>query len=81
MKHMKQGIHFSVEDFKSIVSEIFNVAESSLQTDTDMAEIIKDSIDLGELAAVLKERHSVEVKDWDSFKVKTSLQDVFNNFE
>jgi len=78
---MEQGTEFSLEHFSAVIAEIFDVSESSLQPETDLSEIIKDSIDLGELSAVLKSRYHAEAKDWELFKTKTSLQEVFGNFE
>jgi acyl carrier protein len=81
MPTMEQEKIFSLEQFTAVLAEIFDVAESSLLSSTDLSETIKDSIDLGELAAVLKSRYSVEPKDWELFKINTTVIEVFNNFE
>ena len=72
---------FGIEDLKKVLSELFEVDEGLLNDSYDLSTLIKDSIDLGELVAVLKNRYSVEPKDWESFKTNTSLIEVFSNFE
>lgn len=44
----------------SLLTETFEI-QDSLNSDTDLSNYIKDSIDLGELLAVLKERYGVVV--------------------
>jgi len=72
---------FTIEDLKMAVSEIFDIEIHSLQNDSDLTGIIKDSIDFGELVAFLKNRFVVEPKDWETFKTAITVEQVFNNFE
>ena len=67
------------EGFISILEELFAV-EEPLTGDTDLSRYIRDSIDLGELIAVVKERHGVEPADLQAFKTLTALDDVFAIF-
>jgi acyl carrier protein len=71
---------FSIHDFKVVLGEIFTIDIQKLTDETDLSQYIKDSIDLGEVVAVLKSRHKVEPKDWNSFKTSTSVKEVFQNF-
>ncbi len=71
---------FSIDDFKIVLGEIFSIEIDKLTDGTDLSQHIKDSIDLGEVVAVLKSRYSVEPKDWNAFKTATSVRDVFQNF-
>lgn len=72
--------NFNIEEFKATLADLFEVNVSDLTDEYDLSVLIKDSIDLGELVAILKSRYSVEPKNWESFKVETKLQDVFANF-
>lgn len=72
---------FSIEELKGVITELFEVDRVLLDDKYDLSTLIKDSIDLGELVATLKSKYSVEPKDWESFKNKTSLIEVFHNFE
>lgn len=72
---------FTIDTFKAVLAEVFAVNISDLSDEYDLSLLIKDSIDLGELAAVLKSRYNVDPKNWESFKTETVLQDVFKNFE
>lgn len=71
---------FYIEDFIEILSELFEVDKSVLSNEYDLSTLIKDSIDLGELVAVIKKRHDVSPKDWQMFKTETRLDEVFSNF-
>jgi len=71
---------FSINEFKVILGEIFTIDIQKLSDETDLYQYIKDSIDLGEVVAVLKSRHRVEPKDWNAFKSCASLREVFQNF-
>lgn len=73
--------NFTIEEFKATLADLFEVNESDLSAEYDLSALIKDSIDLGELVAILKSRYDVEPKNWESFKVETKLQEVFANFE
>jgi|AntRauTorckE6833_2_1112554.scaffolds.fasta_scaffold305644_1 acyl carrier protein len=72
---------FTIDDIRKVLSELFDVGELELDEEYDLSTLIKDSIDLGELVAILKQQYAVEPKDWDGFKTKTTLKEVFNNFE
>jgi len=73
--------NFNLEEFKAILANLFEVNMSDLNDEYDLSVLIKDSIDLGELVAILKSRYDVSPKNWESFKVETKLKDVFANFE
>jgi len=66
-------------EFAAVFSELFEVNEP-LNAQTDLSKYVKDSIDLGELIAVLKERHGVEPQDMQLFKTRTALRDVLAIF-
>ena len=80
MYNMSQN-KFNIEEFKVTLADLFEVNMSDLNDEYDLSGLIKDSIDLGELVAILKSRYSVEPKNWESFKIETNLQKVFANFE
>lgn len=71
---------FSIYDFKIVLGEIFEIDIQKLTDETDLSQYIKDSIDLGEVVALLKSRHKVEPKDWNAFKTSTLVKEVFQNF-
>lgn len=71
---------FNIDSFRSVLSELFDVSVSELSEEYDLSQLIKDSIDLGELVAVLASRFAVEPVDWEAFKTKTTLEEVFSNF-
>lgn len=73
--------NFTIEEFKATVADLFEVNVSDLNGEYDLSVLIKDSIDLGELIAILKSRYDVNPKNWESFKLETKLKDVFANFE
>jgi acyl carrier protein len=73
--------NFNIEEFKATIADLFEVNVSDLNGEYDLSVLIKDSIDLGELVAILKSRYGVDPKNWESFKVETKLQEVFANFE
>lgn len=73
--------NFNIEEFKATIADLFEVNISDLNGEYDLSVLIKDSIDLGELIAILKSRYDVNPKNWESFKVETKLQEVFANFE
>jgi acyl carrier protein len=72
---------FHIEEFKGILADLFEVNVSDLNDEYDLAVLIKDSIDLGELVSILKSRYNLEPKNWESFKIETKLKEVFANFE
>lgn len=72
--------NFTVEEFKATLADLFEISVADLHDDYDLSTLIKDSIDLGELVAILKSRYGVDPKDWESFKVSTKLNEVFANF-
>lgn len=64
-----------------VIQELF-VVPTALTGTSDLAAYIKDSIDLGELIAVVKERYDVAPQDMQLFKTRSTLGDVtkiFNN--
>lgn len=69
----------SQENLVAALSELFPVQEQLVEM-SDLAKYIKDSIDLGELVAVIKERHGVTPKDMQLFKTHTRLGDVLKIF-
>lgn len=71
---------FDIEKFKGVIAELFEVDKNVLNNDYDLSVLIKDSIDLGELVAILKNRYQVDPKNWESFKIETRLERVFENF-
>lgn len=71
---------FDIEKFKDVVSELFEIDKKILHPNYDLSGLIKDSIDLGELVAILKSRYGVEPRNWELFKVETKLEKVFKNF-
>jgi acyl carrier protein len=62
-----------------VVSELFLVDET-LSAASDLSKYVKDSIDLGELIAVIKERHGVVPRDTRLFKTNSKLGDVLKIF-
>jgi acyl carrier protein len=77
---METSHPFTIEVFTAILVEIFGVQTTPLNPDTDLVGVIKDSIDLGELVAVIKMRHGYEPVSYESFKVHTTVREVFENF-
>lgn len=71
---------FTIEIFKSMLADLFDADVSTITDDYDLAELIKDSIDLGELIATIKAEYHLEPADLELFKTETSLQSVFANF-
>lgn len=72
---------FTIQNFKGVLGEIFEVALRDLSDEYDLSLVIKDSMDLGELVAVLKNRYAVEPINWEDFKVRTTVKEVFENFK
>jgi len=76
-KQTKLQIH----ELASVLKSLFPVTEE-IGPETDLSLYIKDSIDLGELLAVVKERYGVVVVDTQLFKTHSRFSDVlkiFNN--
>lgn len=71
---------FTIDTFKTIIAELFDAEAAILTNDYDLAELIKDSIDLGELIAAVKTEYGLEPADFELFKTETKLQSVFTNF-
>ena len=71
---------FTVDAFKVVLADLFEVEKNTLADEYDLSVLIKDSIDLGELVATVKATYGVEPTDWERFKTETSLQAVFANF-
>jgi acyl carrier protein len=64
-----------------VLQYVFETTQPMEET-TDLSLYIKDSIDLGEVVAVVKNRYSIEPENKDLFRKYTSLKDVlkiFNN--
>ena len=71
----------NADELSTTIRSLFTVSES-IASDTDLSLYIKDSIDLGELMAVMKEQYGVTVSDVQLFKTHSSFSDVlkiFNN--
>ena len=62
-------------DLADILDSLFTVTDD-LHAGTDLARYIQDSIDLGELLAVAKERHGVTVSKVELFKTHSQFSDV-----
>ena len=69
----------SAEQLAEVVRELFLV-QGVLDTDSDLSMYVKDSIDLGELIAVVKERYDLAPRDMQLFKLHTALGDVAQIF-
>lgn len=72
---------FTLDTFKNVIAELFSVSQADLVESYNLALLIKDSIDLGELVAILKSRYNVNPVHWDAFRTNTTLVEVFNNFK
>lgn len=71
---------FTIDAFKYVLTDLFEVEKDTLTDNYDLSELIKDSIDLGELVATIKSEYNYEPADWELFKTETSLRSVFTNF-
>jgi acyl carrier protein len=67
------------DQFIEVLKELFSIQEV-LTAESDLSLYIKDSIDLGELVAVLKEEHGVTPQDLSLFKIHSRLEDVWRIF-
>ena len=68
-------------ELASAIKLLFSVSEE-VESDMDLSQYIKDSIDLGELIAVIKEQYGVSVSNLQLFKTYSRFSDVlkiFNN--
>jgi hypothetical protein len=67
----------TTEEFITILRRIFNIDRGvTLSGDTDLAEYIVGSIDLGELLAVLKEEKNIVPRHPELFSKYSKLRDV-----
>lgn len=68
---------FGEEEFKTILREVFTIPLSfEIDNETDLSEYIKDSIDLGEVLAVVKDRYDVAPLRTDQFALYSRFADV-----
>jgi len=67
------------DEFVRVFESLFSI-ENPLTSETDLSLYIRDSIDLGELIAVLKETYGVTPQDVSLFKTNTQLADVVRIF-
>jgi acyl carrier protein len=67
------------KELADTLNTLFAVKEP-LSPDTDLSLYIRDSIDLGELIAVLKEEYGVVPQDMELFKVHTRFEAVLKIF-
>ena len=58
------------DQFTTVLTELLDVPKGSPDT-SDLGDYIQDSIDVGELLSVLKERYAVELEPNDFRKVHT----------
>lgn len=68
------------EQLAEVIKELF-VVPVPLTAESDLSAYVKDSIDLGELIAVVKERYGAVPQDMQSFKTYTKLGDVAKIFD
>lgn len=62
-------------DLVKVLEYIFDIQEN-LNDSSDLSLYIKDSIDLGELLAVIKNKHGVEPKNRELFRKYKTLGDI-----
>ncbi len=62
-------------DLINILNFIFDIQED-LNESSDLSLYIKDSIDLGELLAVIKNKYTIEPKNKELFRKYKNLGDV-----
>lgn len=63
------------DNLVEILNYIFDIQEN-LNESSDLSVYIKDSIDLGELLAVVKNKHTLEPKNKELFRKYKTLGDV-----
>jgi acyl carrier protein len=69
----------SQENFIHILRNVFQISEEIiLSADTDLSEYIQDSIDLGELLAVLKQEYNITPINPEKFSQYSKLSDVLD---
>jgi acyl carrier protein len=71
----------SEEELSTTIKSLFAISEA-ITSDTDLSRYIKDSIDLGELIAVVKEQYDITVSNVQLFKTHSRFSEVlkiFNN--
>ena len=64
-----------LEELIKTLRYVFEI-EGDLSESSDLSEYIKDSIDLGELLAVIKNKYAIEVKNKELFRKYKNLDDV-----
>lgn len=67
------------EELSTTIRSLFLVSDNITAT-TDLSQYIKDSIDLGELMAVVKEQYGITVSNVQLFKSYSSFSDVLKIF-
>jgi acyl carrier protein len=68
-----------IEELIVIIREITDT-QDAISLDTDLSKYIQDSIDLGELIAIVKHRHGIFVQDTRLFNDHILLKDVLKIF-
>jgi len=65
------------EEFIKVLRDIFSIdLNTDLSKDTDLSQYITDSIDLGELLAVIKQKYNIEPQRPELFSKYSKLDDV-----
>lgn len=67
------------DQFIKVVRELFSIQET-LTAESDLSPYIKDSIDLGELIAVVKAEYGVTPENLTLFRTHSRLGDVLKIF-
>ncbi len=65
----------TLEELTNVLHYIFEI-EGDLDEVSDLSIYIKDSIDLGELLAVIKNKYAIEPKNKELFRKYKNLGDV-----
>ena len=78
-KENNTGRKITKEELGNEIRSLFSVTDPITDT-TDLSLYIKDSIDLGELRAVITERYGVPSPDIHHFKTYTCFGDVLKVF-
>jgi acyl carrier protein len=67
------------DQLAQVIKELF-IVPVALTAESELSSYVKDSIDLGELIAVVKERYAVVPQDMQLFKTYSKLGDVAKIF-
>lgn len=70
---MKQAL--TEKEIIEVLVYVFDIQEE-LNSSSDLSLYIKDSIDLGEFLAVIKNKHGLDVEHKELFRKYTALSDV-----